>query len=220
MVWVVSRFRFKAPPGISSSCISPLTSSGQRSRASWASQRQKSATLSPQPGGKPRKFVRTCGGIGGGEVWSCIEICHTLNPNRLFTRLKITSVPVLGQVWPVCAFQRAVMMPHKSRTLNRWFSPIIDIKMSAHKATIHFVWCSCLSLPILPQLPVPGTPVKLNRGSIWRRLRYKQPVKSWLKFYCQYLVFITTCGVRLAWPSWGVISRRPSQTKHVVKNNG
>ena len=39
MVWVVSRFRRKAPPGISS-------------------------TLSPQPGGKPRKFVRTCGGIG------------------------------------------------------------------------------------------------------------------------------------------------------------
>ena len=55
MVWVVSRFRLKAPPGISSSHISPLTSSGQRSRASWASEPQKSATLSPQPGGKPRK---------------------------------------------------------------------------------------------------------------------------------------------------------------------
>ena len=65
MVWVVSRFRLKAPPGISSSYISPLTSSGQRSRASWASHPQKSATLSPQPGGKPRKFIRTCGGIGG-----------------------------------------------------------------------------------------------------------------------------------------------------------
>ena len=66
MVWVVSRFRLKAPLGISSSCISPLASSEQRSRASWASQPQKSATLSPQPGGKPRKFIRTCGGIGGG----------------------------------------------------------------------------------------------------------------------------------------------------------
>ena len=65
MVWVVSIFRLKALPGISSSCISPLTSSGQRSRASWASQTQKSATLSPQPGGKPRKFIRTCVGIGG-----------------------------------------------------------------------------------------------------------------------------------------------------------
>ena len=70
MVWVFSIFRLKAPPGISSSCISPLTSSGQRSRASWASQPQKSATLSPQPGGKPRKFIRTCGGIGGGGYWS------------------------------------------------------------------------------------------------------------------------------------------------------
>jgi len=38
VVWVVSRFRLKAPPVISSSCISPLTSSGQRIRASWASQ--------------------------------------------------------------------------------------------------------------------------------------------------------------------------------------
>ena len=37
MVWLVSRIRLKAPPVISSSCISPLTSSGQRSRASWAS---------------------------------------------------------------------------------------------------------------------------------------------------------------------------------------
>ena len=66
MVWAVSRFRLKAPPGISSSGISPLTSSGQCSRASWASQPQKSATLSPQPEGKPRKFIRTCGGIGVG----------------------------------------------------------------------------------------------------------------------------------------------------------
>ena len=68
MVWVVSRFRLKAPPGISSPCVSPLTSSGQRSRPSWASQSQKSVTLSPQPGGKPRKFVRTCGGIGRGRI--------------------------------------------------------------------------------------------------------------------------------------------------------
>ena len=66
MVWVVSRFRLKVPPGISSSCISPLTSSGQRSRVSWASEPQKSATLSPQPGGKPRRFIRTCGSLGGG----------------------------------------------------------------------------------------------------------------------------------------------------------
>jgi len=64
MVWVVNRFGLKAPRGISSSCISPLTSSGQHSRASRASQPQKSAALSPQPGGKPRKFIRTCGDTG------------------------------------------------------------------------------------------------------------------------------------------------------------
>ena len=68
--WVVSIFRLKAPPGISSSCISPLTSSGQLCRASWASQPQKSATLSPHPGGKPRKFIRTCGGNGGKTFWN------------------------------------------------------------------------------------------------------------------------------------------------------
>ena len=44
--------------------MSPLTSTGQRSRASCASQPQKSATLSPQPGGKTTKFIRTDGGIG------------------------------------------------------------------------------------------------------------------------------------------------------------
>ena len=63
MVRVVSRFSFKAPPGISSSCISPLISSGQRSRASWVSQPQKSAALSPQPGGKSPKFIRICGAL-------------------------------------------------------------------------------------------------------------------------------------------------------------
>ena len=77
MVWVVSRFRLKAPPGISYSYISPLTSSGQRSRASWASQPQKSASLSPQPGGKPRKFIRTCGGIGK-KKYIYISIARTV----------------------------------------------------------------------------------------------------------------------------------------------
>jgi hypothetical protein len=61
VVWVVGRCRLKAPPGISSPYISPLT---QRNCASWASQPQKSVTLSPQPGGKTIKFIRTCGGIG------------------------------------------------------------------------------------------------------------------------------------------------------------
>ena len=78
MVWVVSIFRLKAPPGISSSCILPLTSLGQHSRASWASQPQKSATLSPQPGGKPRKFIRTCGGIGGKKTPLAVVHFHVL----------------------------------------------------------------------------------------------------------------------------------------------
>ena len=80
MVWVVSRFSLKAPPYISSSCISPLTSSGQRRRASLASQPQKSATLSSQPGGKLRKFTRTCGGIG--EKKSTAEVDSACNRNE------------------------------------------------------------------------------------------------------------------------------------------
>ena len=90
MVWVVSRFRLKAPPGISSSCISPLTSSGQRSRTSWASQTQKSATLSPQPGGKPRKFIRTCGGIGGEGGISSFDKCHLCRNLLYFSHFKST----------------------------------------------------------------------------------------------------------------------------------
>ena len=50
MGWVV-RSRLKVPPGTSSPYISPLTPSGQRNCASWASQPQKSVTLPPQPGG-------------------------------------------------------------------------------------------------------------------------------------------------------------------------
>jgi len=41
---------------------------GERSRASWASQPQKSAMLSPQPGGKTTKFIRTGGGTGGKKI--------------------------------------------------------------------------------------------------------------------------------------------------------
>ena len=65
MVGVVSRFRFKGPFWyLIFTHVSPLTSSGQGSRASWASQTQKSAKLYPQPGGKTTKFIRTGGGIG------------------------------------------------------------------------------------------------------------------------------------------------------------
>jgi len=66
MVWVVSRLRRKGQSWyLIFIYISPLTSLGQRSRPSWASQPQKSATLLPQPGGKTTKFIRTGGGTGG-----------------------------------------------------------------------------------------------------------------------------------------------------------
>jgi len=65
--------------------ISPLTSTGQRNCASWASQTQKSVTLLPCPGGKTTKSTRTCGGIGGNiyiyiyiyiyEVLVCMYVC-------------------------------------------------------------------------------------------------------------------------------------------------
>jgi len=55
MVWVVGRSRLKAPSGTSSPYISPLTPSGQRNCASWASHPQKSVTLPPQPGGGTTK---------------------------------------------------------------------------------------------------------------------------------------------------------------------
>ena len=57
MVWVVSRSRLKAPPGTLSPYISPLTPSGQRNCASWASQPQKLVTLPPQPGGGNHKSL-------------------------------------------------------------------------------------------------------------------------------------------------------------------
>ena len=55
-------FRFKGPPDTTSP-ISPLTSSGQRNCASWASQPQKSVTLLPCLGGKTTKSTRTCGAL-------------------------------------------------------------------------------------------------------------------------------------------------------------
>jgi len=50
--------------------ISPLTSSGQRNCASWASQSQKSVTLLPCPGGRTTKSTRRCGGIGKEKEYS------------------------------------------------------------------------------------------------------------------------------------------------------
>ena len=117
MVWVVCRFRLKAPPGISSSCISPLTSSGQSSRASWASQPQKSATLSPQPGGKPRKFIRTCDGIGGGGMLKATFNDRTLLPDfhhllrKLFTNILASTFRVVQNDTTLhgCLYQKCLV---------------------------------------------------------------------------------------------------------------
>ena len=65
MVWIVSRPRLKGPSWyLIFMYISPLTSLGQHSHASWVLQPQNSATLLPQPGGKTMKFIGTGGGIG------------------------------------------------------------------------------------------------------------------------------------------------------------
>jgi len=65
VVWVVSRLRLKGPSWyLIFIHISPLTSLGQRSRASRVPQPQTLATLSPQLGEKTTKLIRTGGGIG------------------------------------------------------------------------------------------------------------------------------------------------------------
>jgi len=51
-------FRFKAPPGTTSSSITTHTLSGQRNCASRASQPQKSVTLLPYPGGRTTKSTK------------------------------------------------------------------------------------------------------------------------------------------------------------------
>ena len=51
-------FRFKAPPGTTSSSITTHTPSGNRNCTSWASQPQKSVTLLPSPGGMTTKSTK------------------------------------------------------------------------------------------------------------------------------------------------------------------
>ena len=73
-------FRFKAPPGTTSSSITTNTSSGQRNCASWESQPQKSVTFLPCPGGRTTKSTkRVCGGIGGEKNSSILEDMTSCN---------------------------------------------------------------------------------------------------------------------------------------------
>ena len=60
-------FRFKAPPGTTSSSITTHTSLGQRNCASWASQPQKSVTLLPCPGGRTTKSTKDVWWHWGGK---------------------------------------------------------------------------------------------------------------------------------------------------------
>ena len=138
----VSRFRLKSPPGISSSCISPLTSSGQRSRASWTSQPQKSATLSPQPGGKPRKFVRTCGGIGQKQKKNLsfyyMSIYRVIKKSLCTWRLKYRKLQVMFKVSPA-SLQTFIDTPkcvHEDRVQN---SPvhILNVCCAGHLQIIN-----------------------------------------------------------------------------------
>ena len=90
MGWV-NRIRLKGSSWyLISIYISPLTSLGQRSRALWASQPQKSPTLSPQPGGKTTKFVWTGVGIGGGM---CFGEPHLFPERGSPTRLSTSGQP-------------------------------------------------------------------------------------------------------------------------------
>ena len=132
MVWVVSRFRLKAPPGTSSPYISPLTSSGQRNCASWASQPQKSVTLPPQPGGGPRKFVWTCGGIRKRKKEKK-GVDRTRTEDRFSPALFFVSVQILEEL--CVSLHRNCWIGHKG------------VSHSMHTAVSWFVrvrWGPCL----------------------------------------------------------------------------
>ena len=63
-------FRFKAPPGTTSSYITTHTPSGQRNCASRASQPQKSVTLLPCPGGRTTKSTKDMWWHWGGGYYA------------------------------------------------------------------------------------------------------------------------------------------------------
>ena len=107
--------------------ISPLTSSGQRNRASWASQPQKSVTLLPCPGGKTTKSTRTCGGIGGKK-----NILPSTAPRDRHTNTATcaTCVSVVGTSFP---FSSAVK--RKRWSVNKRPSRIYSVRATWH--------CSC-----------------------------------------------------------------------------
>ena len=118
MVWIVSRFRLKGPSRyLIFIYISPLTPLRQRSRALWAPQPQKSATLSPQPGGKTTKFVRTGGGTGEKRtVKNLFFVCY-----RLLLKLKFDiEVQRYGNCKISSPFSSAVNHYREGHRLSDW----------------------------------------------------------------------------------------------------
>ena len=75
--------------------ISPLTSSGQPNRASWASQPEKSVTLLPCPGGKTTKSVK--------DMWKKKKILHV----KCSEMKRYAKLPVL----PVLTLKASVFCP-------------------------------------------------------------------------------------------------------------
>ena len=65
-------FRFKAPPGTTSSAITTHTASGQRNCASWTSQPQKSVTLLSCPGGRTTKSTNDMWWHWGGYIYNIL----------------------------------------------------------------------------------------------------------------------------------------------------
>ena len=76
-------FRFKAPPGTTSSSITTHTPSGQRNCASWASQPQKSVTLLPCPGGRTTKSTKDMWWHSKKEIIIiCVCVMQTVNQRK------------------------------------------------------------------------------------------------------------------------------------------
>ena len=95
-------FRFKAPPGTTSSSINTHTPSGQCNCTSWASQSQKSVTLLPCPGGRTTKSTNDMWWHWGEEKNFLFLLMNNgrlewhknvLKTNRRLLYLKTQSVP-------------------------------------------------------------------------------------------------------------------------------
>jgi len=99
-------FRFKAPPGTTSSSITTNTSSGQRNCASWASQPQKSVTFLPCPGGRITKSTK--------DMWWHWTKKSILSPTG---RNKAKTIPLL--TWTVPEGSRSLRLPY-FKTIGIW----------------------------------------------------------------------------------------------------